>query len=280
MQLEATSNRCCRWCAEQETKGGAAAAAAAVTTHGGDRVFLSQARGVLLAVDTATMQIADAVKVSAAGAHRKQQTACSMHPSVVAAGCTVCTEILDHGIEHKHHTRCRVSAVKQALPKATVCTLDRAVSVLLLRRCLALHVFWRCRSIVQARCCWRCAATASFACSRCRSSVRRPRRCTLLTPCAGRSPASRCVACPTTLQILCTACTFYKFCAPPARSCSALLTKQACLLPFWLDPGGRLTSDVLPGSKTFSVGQMTAWFIVPCLVRSRCHPARSQCLVH
>ena len=73
MQQTATSNRCCRWCAEQESKVTTAAAAAAVTTHSGDRIFLSHTRGVLFAVDTATMQIADAVKVGAAEAHPIQR---------------------------------------------------------------------------------------------------------------------------------------------------------------------------------------------------------------
>jgi hypothetical protein len=34
-----------------------------VTTHSGRQIFVSQARGVILTVDTATLQIADALKV-------------------------------------------------------------------------------------------------------------------------------------------------------------------------------------------------------------------------
>ena len=86
---DGNQQHCCPWCAEQETKGSAAAAAAAVTTHSGDQIFLSQTRGVLLAVDTATMQIADAVKVGVAKAHPKQHFTRSLQQAVAALAAEV-----------------------------------------------------------------------------------------------------------------------------------------------------------------------------------------------
>jgi hypothetical protein len=261
-QPTATSNRCCRLCAEQESKGAAAAAAAAVTTHSGDRIFLSQARGVLLAVDTATMQIADAVKVSVAGAHCKQQTACSMHQAGAAAGCTDAQTLwaMQWSTSIARGTRCLLSSRPPS--KTTARTLDRNSAFLLLpRRCPVRPASWRCRSTARALCCWRCAATGSSGCSRFQNSGRRPQRFTLLTPCAGRSPASRCAACPTYLRSLCTDCTCMH------RNAEVASVSAGAIV---VGPGRLSDPHVLLGSRmsVSSVQQTAVWFMAACLVRS------------
>ncbi len=50
-------------CAEAAANSGAGSAAVAVASRGGETLFVGQKGGIILAVDTATLRISDAIKV-------------------------------------------------------------------------------------------------------------------------------------------------------------------------------------------------------------------------
>lgn len=99
--------------AEQESKGSAAAAAVAVTTHSGDRIFLSQPRGVLLTVDTATLQIVDAVKVGAGGGVSPRNP-CTTNSATGHIRCTAHRSRV-HDWDARHYPESKILAKQESI---------------------------------------------------------------------------------------------------------------------------------------------------------------------